>query len=86
MLFQDAPPDTSAYMIAGYIIFAVILGIYLFSLFVRTRNLDRDLTTLALLRQERTAAESKPAPAKRKPAVTKARRSKPVRNKPVRRK
>ena len=86
MLFQDAPPDTSAYMIAGYIVFAVILGIYLFSLVVRTRNLDRDLAMLVGLRQERTAVESKPAPAKRKPSPTRTSRTKPVRNKPARRK
>ncbi len=86
MLFQDAPPNTSAYMIAGYVVFAVIIAIYLFSLVIRKRNLDQDLSTLEGMRQERAAAESKPVPVKRKPARTRASRSKPVGRKAVKRK
>jgi hypothetical protein len=56
MFFQDTPPDTSAYMIAGYTVFTVVMAIYLLSLFVRSRNLQRDLTALESLKQE-----SKPA-------------------------
>lgn len=46
MPLQAAPPDTSAYMIAGYTVFAFIMAIYLASLFIRGRNLDEDLRTL----------------------------------------
>ena len=46
MLLQDAPPDTSGYMIAGYAIFFAISIIYLFSLAIRRRNLEQDLRTL----------------------------------------
>lgn len=67
MFFQDTPPDTSAYMIAGYTVFTVVVAIYLFSLFVRSRNLHRDLTTLESLEQER-----KPAPTESAAAGSKA--------------
>ena len=46
MLFDELPPDTSIYMIAGYAVFFVVTVIYLGSLFIRTRNLNRDLATL----------------------------------------
>ena len=46
MFLQDTPPDTSGYMIAGYTIFFVLLIIYLVSLFLRSRNLNADLTIL----------------------------------------
>ena len=39
-------PDTSAYMIGGYAVFAVVMTIYLASLYLRTRNLRRDLDML----------------------------------------
>jgi phosphotransferase system glucose/maltose/N-acetylglucosamine-specific IIC component len=59
MLFQDAPPDTSAYMIAGYAVFFAISIIYVFSLAIRRRNLERDLETLETMGKE---AASKAAP------------------------
>jgi preprotein translocase subunit SecF len=46
MLLQDAPPDTSAYMVAGYAVFFVISAIYLASFLVRRRNLEQDFKTL----------------------------------------
>ena len=52
MLLQDAPPDTSAYMIAGFTVFFVISGIYLLSLALRRRNLERDLETLESMEAE----------------------------------
>ncbi len=67
MFLQDTPPDTSAYMIAGYTVFTVVMAIYLLSLFVRSRNLRRDLTTLESLERE-----SKPAPAEPVTAGSKA--------------
>jgi hypothetical protein len=62
MLFQDAPPDTSRYMIAGYAVFFAISIIYMVSLAVRRRNLEQDLQTL-----ESMQAERKPSTAARKP-------------------
>ena len=49
MFFQDAPPDTSAYMIAGYLFAFTVMAIYLLSLAVRWRNLHKDLDTLESL-------------------------------------
>ena len=46
MLFQQGPAETTVYMIAGYsVIFGVML-LYLVSLFVRRRRLQRNLEML----------------------------------------
>ena len=46
MLFQDVTPDTVLYMIAGYAVFFIVSASYVLSLFLRHRNLKRDLETL----------------------------------------
>ena len=73
MLFQDAPPDTSRYLIAGYAVFFAVSIIYMISLAVRRRNLEQDLQTL-----ESMQAERKPATGARKrksaPKKSKSRR------------
>ena len=46
MLFLDTPPDTSSYLIAGYAVAFGVMALYVISLFVRFRNLNRDLSTL----------------------------------------
>jgi hypothetical protein len=46
---MEATPDTSAYMIAGYVIFFLVIGIYLFSLYIRTKNLRAELEILESL-------------------------------------
>ncbi len=68
MLLDQTTPDTSVYMIAGYVIFFLVTAIYLISLFVRTRNLHRDLETLETMESEVEAPmpEVAPAPAPRK--------------------
>jgi hypothetical protein len=73
MFFQEAPPDTSAYMIAGYVIFFIISAIYLLSLVVRRRNLEADLKTL-----EAMQAESRPSPASATPALARKQTRKKV--------
>ncbi len=45
MLLQNTI-DTSNYMIAGYAIFFGVTIVYLFSLYTRWKNLQRDLETL----------------------------------------
>ena len=45
-IFQQATPDTTSYMIAGYAVIFSVLLLYLLSLFIRNRNLKRDLETL----------------------------------------
>lgn len=46
MFFFETPPDTSTYMIAGYAIAFGVMLIYVVSLFIRSRNLNRDLSML----------------------------------------
>jgi hypothetical protein len=46
MFFQEAPPNTSGYMIAGYIIAFLVMGLYVASMYLRSRNLHQDMTTL----------------------------------------
>ena len=46
MFFQEATPDTSGYMIAGYAITFLVMALYVASMVVRSRNLKRDMTTL----------------------------------------
>jgi len=44
---METTPDTTQYMILGYAVFFVVSAIYLASLVIRSRNLNRDLETLA---------------------------------------
>jgi hypothetical protein len=53
MFIQDPTPDTSGYMIAGYAVFFIVSAIYLLSLFIRNRSLQRDLETIELLESEK---------------------------------
>ncbi len=46
MLFQEAPADTTTFMIAGYAVIFGVMLIYLFSLALRRRNLKEDLKVL----------------------------------------
>ena len=46
MFLQDVTPDTSGYMIAGYAVAFIIMGLYVLSMYLRNRNLHQDLTTL----------------------------------------
>ena len=86
MFFDQVTPDTSVYMIAGYSIFFVVSLIYLASLFIRTRNLHRDLDTLESLQKEKQAPAPAPAPspARAKPAGPKAVKPGPSRKKTAR--
>jgi hypothetical protein len=72
MFFDQAAPDTSTYMVAGYVIFFIITVIYVVSLFIRERNLHRDLLTLETLRDERKATLAPPTPRSRAPKPARA--------------
>jgi hypothetical protein len=39
-------PDTSGYMIAGFVIALLTMGLYVLSIYLRNKNLQRDLETL----------------------------------------
>ena len=45
-LIQQAPAETTRYMIAGYTVIFSIMLIYIISIFIRRRNLKRDLDSL----------------------------------------
>ena len=46
MFFQEATPDTSGYMIAGYAIAFLLMALYVVSIYLRNRNLQQDMTML----------------------------------------
>jgi hypothetical protein len=45
-LLQEGPADTTGYMIAGYAIIFGVMLLYLISLLVRQRNLQKDMEVL----------------------------------------
>ena len=52
MFFLQAPPDTSRFLIAGYTIAIVVMLLYVLSLYLRQRRLERDLQDLEELVEE----------------------------------
>jgi hypothetical protein len=51
MLFLQDPPDTSRFMNAGYLIAVLVMLLYVVSLYLRERRLQRDLQDLEDLAQ-----------------------------------
>ncbi len=51
-MFLETIPDTSGYMIAGYALSFITMGIYVASMYIRNANLKRDLETLESLEKE----------------------------------
>ena len=47
-----APAETTGYYIAGYVIFFLVMGIYLASLYLRSRNLQQEYELLVELEEE----------------------------------
>jgi len=43
---QHSTPDTSKYMLAGYMIFFIVMILYPLSLYLRQRKLQKDLELL----------------------------------------
>ena len=52
-MFLETVPDTSNYMIAGYIFSFVVMGFYVFSIYLRCANLKRDAEMLESLDREK---------------------------------
>ena len=71
----DAPPDTSAYMVAGYTVFFIVAAIYIVSLLVRWRNLHQDMTTLEAIEKENKVKKEKTINARNPPRKKLARKS-----------
>ena len=55
MFLLETTPDTSGYMIAGFLVTFITMGIYVASMYIRNRNLKQDVETL-----ESMQAENKP--------------------------
>ncbi len=49
---QEGPANTTSYMIAGYAVIFGVMLIYLISLLVRQRNLQKDLEVLEEIQAE----------------------------------
>ncbi len=47
-----APPDTTTYMIGGFVVFFGVMLVYLASYFVRFKNLKQDLEVLQEIETE----------------------------------
>ena len=45
-------PDTSFYMCLGYGFFSIVMGIYIASMYLRNRNLKRDLEMLESMQED----------------------------------
>ena len=52
---MESIPNTDQYMIAGYVVSFLTMGIYVLSMYIRSKNLKRDLDTL----EEMDASEKK---------------------------
>ena len=74
MFFQEPTPDTSGYMIAGYAVAFLVLGLYVASIYIRNRNLHQDMAMLEEL--EEPVAKAQPKPKKPAKTVTKQRKQK----------
>ncbi|MBI5946036.1 MAG: hypothetical protein HY864_16865 [Chloroflexi bacterium] len=59
-MLLETTPDTSGYMIAGYVFSFVVMGIYVFSMYLRNANLKRDAETLESLQAEEAKKASSP--------------------------
>ncbi len=66
MFFQETTPDTSGYMIAGYTIAFVVMGLYVLSIYLRNRNLSQDMTILEEMDKSNAESEAGSANQRRK--------------------
>jgi len=46
MFLQTPTPDTSGYMIAGFVVSFLVMGLYVASIYLRNRNLNQDKAML----------------------------------------
>ncbi|HZM23523.1 MAG TPA: hypothetical protein VFC02_17355 [Anaerolineales bacterium] len=69
MFFQEPTPDTSGYMIAGYAVVFIVMGLYVVSLYLRNRNLNRDVEMLEELDKAASELETN-QPKLKKPTKT----------------
>jgi hypothetical protein len=53
MFLFEGPLETTTEMVAGYTFVFVVMGIYIASIYIRSRNLRRDLETLESLEKDK---------------------------------
>ena len=70
MFFQEATPDTSGYMIAGYAVTFLVMALYVASIYLRSRNLKQDMTILQEMDQPAPAQPKTASPVKKRPTKT----------------
>jgi len=74
MFLQETTTNTDGYMIAGYAVAFIVMAIYVASLYIRNRNLNRDLAILEEMdKPVAPAVTSQPKKAP-KPVTKKARK------------
>ncbi len=56
---MEITPDTSSYMIAGFAVTFITMGLYIASLYIRNRNLKQDIETLESMQTEKPKATKK---------------------------
>lgn len=61
MLFQEATPDTSGYMIAGYAITFLVMALYVASIYLRARNLKQDASMLEEMEKPAAPVQTDPS-------------------------
>jgi len=61
-MFLETTPDTSGYMIAGFVVAFASMGIYILSMALRNRNLNQDLQMLESLQVKTKPKTGKPKP------------------------
>lgn len=57
---METIPNTSGYMIAGFLVTFVTMGIYTVSIYIRNRNLKQDVEMLESLQAKKSDKPSKP--------------------------
>ena len=70
MFLQNGTPDTSEYMIAGYVVSFIVMGLYVASIYLRNRNLKQELSMLEEMETAEQAGTREETPYKPK-TVTK---------------
>jgi hypothetical protein len=56
---MEVTPDTSSYMVAGFVVTFVTMGLYIASLYIRNRNLRQDVETLESVQNEKPKTAKK---------------------------
>ena len=66
MYIQDPTPDTLSYMILGYTVAFIVMGLYVLSLYIRGRNLRQDISMLEEMEDSAVNVETGIKPALKK--------------------